>query len=193
MYVILSCQLNLSSCQVTPVLGIVILVFEFVRLDLSVWIHRIKSLQFSVLGFPLSASFSVTTSLSFAILSSNQYLIVSVSRLVVVAWYSSHSVLSLGTVVCSVEFCIVLDLIGFWFGAVIGRRSSVLKKGRDGRNSCTSCRSVTENCYPVLALSIPHPIPHPKKFSSVLSLFVSCHIRLSVYCPVATFGLLHSV
>src|SRR5271154_4717230 len=62
------------------------------------------------------------------------------------------------------------------------------KKGRDSRNSCTSCHSVTEICS---GLSIPHPKPHPKNFSSVLSLFVPCHIRLSVYCPVATLG--HSV
>src|SRR5437762_14311794 len=40
---------------------------------------------------------------------------------------------------------------------------SVLKKGRDGRNSCTSCHSVTENCYPVLgSLNPPSKTPSIK-------------------------------
>src|SRR5271168_941731 len=56
----------------------------------------------------------------------------------------------------------------------------------------TPVPAVTRSRKSVLgSLSIPHPKPHPKNFSSVLSLFVPCHIRLSVYCPVATLG--HSV
>ena len=96
----------------------------------------------------------------------NRYLGVSVSRLVVVVWYSSHGVFSrfLGTVVCSVEFLIVLDLIGFRFSTFNRKGSSVSKKGRDGHNSCTNCHSVTETCYPILSSLNP---PILNFFSSV--------------------------
>src|SRR5271170_6835861 len=50
---------------------------------------------------------------------------------------------------------------------------SILKKGRDGRNSCTSCHSVTEICS---GLSIPHPIPHPIPPSKKI-LFGSVSVR----------------
>jgi len=89
---------------------------------------------------------------------------VSQCRLVVVLVFKSRCLVSfLGTVVCSVEFWIVLDLIGFRVLTFNRKGRSVLKKGRDGRTSCTSCYSVTENCYPVLGSLNPHPKPQQKK------------------------------
>jgi hypothetical protein len=98
---------------------------------------------------------------------------VSQCRLVVGLVFKSRCLVSfLGTVVCSVEFCIVLDLIGFRVLTFNRKGRSVLKKGRDGRTSSTSCYSVTENCYPVLGSLNPHPKPQQKK-----NLFGSVSVR----------------
>jgi hypothetical protein len=89
----------------------------------------------------------------------------------------------------SVEFCIVLDLIGFWFGRFIRKGKVCFKEGK-GRSQLLS---LGHGKLLSGALSIPHPKPQPKNFSSVLSLFIPCHIRFSVYCPVTTLGLRHSI
>ena len=112
---------------------------------------------------------------------------VSQCRLVVVLVFKSRCLVSfLGTVVCSVEFCIVLDLIGFRVLTFNRKGRSVLKKGRDGRNSCTSCHSVTENCYPVLgSLNPPSKTPTKKNnlFGSVSVRPVSHTVICLLSCP----------
>jgi hypothetical protein len=161
---------------------------RFVNLDSSHQVSSVLGSRFPAFGLgfcyhiPVFCDF-VVKSVSRCLCFSSSCCCLVFKSWCLVSWY--------GCMFCGILYCFGFNWILVWNGHWKGK--SVLKKGRDGRNSCTSCHSVTENCYPVLALSIPHPIPHPKKFSSVLSLLVPCHIRLSVYCPVPTFGLLHSV
>jgi hypothetical protein len=87
--------------------------------------------------------------------------------------FSCYVCMFCGILCCFGLFWIVLD-----FGFTFNRKGrSVLKKGRDGRNSCTSCHSVTENCYPVLDSLNPHPKPQQKKKKSLR--FCLCSSRVT--------------
>ena len=160
----------------------------------------VLSIEFVVLSSHLSCQFSVSGFVfcyhvhvfrDFVVKSVS---LVSLSRLVVV-FLKSRYLVSFSCYVCM--FCGILDCFGlFWISvSTLNRKGrSVLKKGRDGRNSCTGCHSVMQLC------SGPSLNP-PSKTPSKKILFGSVSIRPvshTVICLLScrnsrSLGLFHSV
>jgi len=163
------------------------------RLDLKLLCSRI-SLVSLVFSFLVSLGFSLV--LSLLVLS----LVLSVLRCLIPTFLSRSypSSESVYRLVFLLRLYVLWNFGLFWISVlnVQSEGKVCFKEGKGwsqllyqlslGHGKLLSCSGLSQSPSKT-------PTKKKKKISSVLSLFVPCHIPLSVYRPVATFGLHHSV